>query len=128
MDKQSQLRYTPGMLLSCQATSGISPDGSFWLHCVTEHDIQSTSEEESFRMYRKGQIRIGFLMEEVSKAIRRKRIGDKMFQTYAEKNVVPEIGEKCFCIEYKTQRWQRARVVGFENSDSLEVSFISAAV
>ena len=46
--------------------------------------------------------------------MRRKRIGDSEWSTYAELDRVPEVNEKCFCLEPKTRKWMRARVTSIE--------------
>ena len=46
--------------------------------------------------------------------MRRKRIGDAEWATYAETDRVPIINEKCFCLEPKTRKWLRARIHSYE--------------
>lgn len=59
------------------------------------------------------------LIEEMNKFVRRKRIGDKDWQTYAEADRIPQLNEKCFCLEPKSRKWLRAKIVSLDNSKAL---------
>jgi hypothetical protein len=59
------------------------------------------------------------LIEEMNKFVRRKRIGDKDWQTYAEAERIPQLNEKCFCLEPKSRKWLRAKIVSLDNSKAL---------
>jgi hypothetical protein len=127
IDEQQRFKFTPGLKLHCFATTGISAaDGSFWLQCTGPYTEvpEGTADADDLKMYHasKAKVHFGFLTEEISKAVRRRRIGDKRFQTYSEQaNRVPEIEDKCFCLEQKGQKWQRARIVDVEKKSGLEV-------
>jgi hypothetical protein len=58
-------------------------------------------------------------LEELSKSVRRKRIGDSEWQTYAEAGREPTINEKCFYLEPATRKWMRARINSFDKEKQL---------
>lgn len=59
---------------------------------------------------------MNLFLEELSKFVRRKRIGDREWQTFAEASLSPQQNDKCFCLETKTRRWMRSQIVAFEPS------------
>jgi hypothetical protein len=124
IDEQQEFKFAPGLKLHCFASTGISvSDGSFWLQCTGPFtDVREDSPDaEDLKAYyaSKAKVHFGFLTEEISKAVRRRRIGDKRFLTFSEQGKVPEIEEKCFCLEQKSQKWQRARIVDVEKKSEV---------
>ena len=71
------------------------------------------------QQFKKNQQKINMLIEEMNKFVRRKRIGDKDWQTYAEADRIPQLNEKCFCLEPKSRKWLRAKIVSLDNSKAL---------
>lgn len=70
-------------------STGVLYDGVFWLQPATK----STNEFElleSTHKLRRVQMRVNLYLDEVSKHVRRKLIGDETWQTYAELNEKPQ--------------------------------------
>lgn len=91
----------------CKVTSRLSNDGSFWIKVLCAHsdigdldennnnldDYDSTTSSKR-RHVVKCLDKTNVFIEEVSKYVRRKRIGDKSWQTYSEAKREPTPGEK----------------------------------
>jgi hypothetical protein len=76
-------------------------DGSCWLKILcSQNDIPSTVEsiesanESQLRVIKKALLKTKLFIEELNKQVRRKRIGNKHWLTYAEAGRIPLAGEK----------------------------------
>lgn len=105
-DSHEPLKYSNNSNFFCMITSGIANEGSFWLQLNFKNDELQLDPQHNNN-------KINLFIEEISKFVRKKRIGDRSWQTYAEANRLPEAGEKCFCLEPKSRKWLRAKVVCF---------------
>jgi hypothetical protein len=110
--------------LDCEVKSGISTEGVFWLQLISCDDVHFQSAgttatttksglEETCRLKENKQ-KLNFFIEEINKYVRRKRIGDSQWSTYAELEREPVVDEKCFFLEPITRKWMRARVTAID--------------
>jgi hypothetical protein len=129
VDEQHRLVCETGLRMHCFGVSGIGPDGSFWLHCtgpaahIQDENNNSGGMSDDVRIYYASKAKVQYVqfLEEMSRAVRRRRIADRGFRTYAElgEDYTPalRVNDLCFCLEPRTQRWQRARVLDFEKKN-----------
>ena len=120
-DKNSEaLNYKNNTSFYCSITSGISNEGQFWAQLNFNSDDQLSSDKSmdpnnNHKYYSRNEnTKINMFIEEISKYIRKKRIGDKKWQSYKEATRLPEPNEKCFCLEPKTRKWLRAKVASYD--------------
>lgn len=76
-------------ILDVIVSTGILTDGYFWIQPAG----RSTNEFEvleAANKLKRVQLRVGQYLDEVSKYVRRKRIGDDSWSTYAELNRIPQ--------------------------------------
>ncbi len=112
-----QLEYYRNSSFFGSVMSGINNDGSFLLQL----NFNDTTEDNNVN----SNIKINMFIEEISKYIRQKRIGDSEWKSFAELHRMPQIHEKCFCLEPKTRKWLRARVVLVDSEAKLcKVNFL----
>ncbi len=124
--------YIENAIFYCTVTSRLFNDGSCWLKILcSQNDIPSTVEsiesanESQLRVINKALEKTNLFIEELNKQVRRKRIGNKHWLTYAEAGRIPLAGEKCFCLEAKTRKWLRSVVVvSSNNGQSNEIRFL----
>lgn len=116
-DSHEPLKYSNNSNFFCMITSGISNEGSFWLQLNFKND--ELELDPNHQVDRNNNNKINLFIEEISKYVRKKRIGDKSWQTYAEANRLPEPSEKCFCLEPKSRKWLRAKVVSFNAEEQV---------
>ncbi len=96
----------------CQVTSRLNTDGSFWLKLISKQQQQHQSQSNtSINNSKKSLDQTNVFIDELSKQIRRKRISDKTWLTYAEANRRPQINEKCFCLDTTSRKWLRAQII-----------------
>jgi len=115
--------YSNHSTFLCTIQSGISNEGSFWVQLNFpngDDHLFDTDKNNNITNYdhlkRNQSNKINMFIEEISKYIRCKRIGDKTWQTYTEASRVPKKNEKCFCLEPKTRKWLRAKVKKYEKN------------
>jgi len=121
-DSQELPQYSNNSSFYSSITSGISNEGCFWVQLnfksdeLTAHLTPTDSNNNTTTNNQRNNknAKINMFIEEISKYIRLKRIGDKLWQSYAEANRVPEVNEKCFCLEPNTRKWLRAKVISYE--------------
>jgi hypothetical protein len=114
-----RLQYSNNSSFYCSVTSGIMDEGNFWLQLnFNDTDLNNNNNNNvDSSLSRASNVKINMFIEEMSKYIRKKRIGDKSWQTFSEAKRKPETNEKCFVLEPKTRKWLRARVVSYENGN-----------
>ena len=107
--------------LDCEVKSGITNDGIFWLQLISCDDVHfrattvvhSHQFDDNNRLHNNKQ-KLNLFIEEINKYVRRKRIGDTQWLTYAELEREPVLDEKCFCLEPSTRKWVRARITSID--------------
>lgn len=142
MNKYSHIQLVSGLRLFCTAMTGLSNDGSFWIHVIGEARIDETAsnsnetgveelpsdiniydpvvQQKLLIQYGKERIKSNMFLEEISKTIRRLRIGRRELKTFSEMNddesghVAPRVDQKCFCYDQRSQKWLRARIVSVD--------------
>jgi hypothetical protein len=89
--------------IDCVITSGLDDNGRFWLQLSTENN-------QSARV-----------IDDISKFIRFKRITDSTWFTFDEdpQKRVPELHEKCFCLNNKSKKWLRVVIEEFNNEKNV---------
>ena len=104
---------TYGSVFYCSITSSLSSEGIFWVKfiCPVKEDMDDKKLND-------GVEKCNLFIEEISKYIRCKRIGDKNWRTYAEAARTPQENEKCFCLEPKTKKWLRARITSYDKTNT----------
>ena len=107
-NNSDHLGYSSNSSFFASVVSGVGNEGAFWLQ-LNFNDTTTDGNNNS--------IKINMFIEEISKYVRQKRIGDCEWRTFAEEDRLPLPHEKCFCLEPKSRKWLRARV--------LEVSVIN---
>lgn len=70
-------------------STGVLYDGVFWLQPATKSANEFELLESAHKL-RRVQMRVNLYLDEVSKHVRRKLIGDETWQTYAELNEKPQ--------------------------------------
>jgi hypothetical protein len=109
---QTSMELEKDTILDCLVSTGILYDGYFWLQPAAKSSNEF-EHLESTQKLKKIQQKVNHYIDELSKHVRRKRIGDESWQTFAEANRTPQINEKCFCLEPKTRKWMRASIVKY---------------
>lgn len=78
-----------GLVLDALVSTGVLYDGLFWLQPAgrssNEHELI-----ENVHKLKRVQQRVSIYLDEVSKHVRRKRIGDDTWNTYAELGLIPQ--------------------------------------
>ena len=136
-NNNNNYEYIENAVFYCTITSRLFNDGSCWLKILCSQNdlpstlnadvacIESTVNESQMRVFNKALEKTNIFIEELSKQVRRKRIGDKNWLTYAEASRIPVAGEKCFCLETKTRKCLRSLVVASTNNgQSNEIRFL----
>jgi hypothetical protein len=80
--------------IDCVVTSGLYDNGTFWIKIVDNQ--------------------VNFIIDEINKYIRYKRISDSTWLTFSEVNKTPVVGENCFCLDSKTHKWMRGSIESFD--------------
>ncbi len=108
--------------IDCEVKSVITNEGVFWLQLISCDDIHfqsagttaaKSSLVETWSLKEIKQ-KLNLFIEEINKYVRRKRIGDSQWSTYAELEREPVVDEKCFFLEPISRKWMRARVTAID--------------
>jgi hypothetical protein len=109
--------------LDCEVKSGITNDGIFWLQLISCDDVHfrattavHSHQFDDINRLKNNKQKLNLFIEEINKYVRRKRIGDTQWLTYAELEREPVLDEKCFCLEPSTRKWMRARITSIDAS------------
>lgn len=84
-----------GVVLDAIVSTGILHDGMFWMQPATRSSNEFELLESAHKLKRV-QLRVNLYLDEVSKYVRRKRIGDDAWATYAEMGQIPKSNLRAF--------------------------------